>query len=178
MGLVETPNERTLVIVRHAKSDRDVPGPDHDRPLNARGRREAPLLGEWLVRHVGPPDLVLCSSALRAQQTWELASSAYDVPPPVEIDDRIYDDGVQGVLSVLAGVSSGVRTLVTVGHEPTGSVLVHRLAGSGSAPDALREMEDGFRTACAAVLRTPASWNELGSGAGAARLELFGGARG
>lgn len=178
MDLVETPMERTLVIVRHAKSDRDVPGPDHDRPLNRRGRREAPLLGEWLVRHVGLPDLVLCSSALRAQETWELASSAFAVPPPVEVDERIYDAGAHDVLAVVAEVRSDVRTLVTVGHEPTASSLVHALAGSGSSPEALREMEDGFRTSCAAVLRTAASWDELGSRSGAARLDLFGGARG
>jgi phosphohistidine phosphatase len=63
---------RTLLLLRHAKSAwPDVP--DQDRPLAARGRRDAPVMGHWLRTAGYLPDRVECSTALRASQTWQLA---------------------------------------------------------------------------------------------------------
>lgn len=68
---------KTLLILRHAKSDwADAGLPDHDRPLNKRGTREAPLMGEILRTHDLIPDLILSSTAYRARQTAELVAQA------------------------------------------------------------------------------------------------------
>ena len=66
-------NGRTLVIVRHAKSSWDYDVDDHERPLSARGRRDAEALGRLLSQRSLRPDLVFCSTATRTRQTWEYA---------------------------------------------------------------------------------------------------------
>jgi phosphohistidine phosphatase len=63
---------RTLILIRHTKSDWDDPGlDDHDRPLNDRGRLSAPRIGAWLAEQGFQPDAVLCSTARRTRETWD-----------------------------------------------------------------------------------------------------------
>jgi phosphohistidine phosphatase SixA len=72
---------RRLVLLRHAKSDwPDVA--DQDRPLAKRGRRDAPAVGRWLGQSGYAPDAVICSTALRARETWELASAGLRATAP------------------------------------------------------------------------------------------------
>src|SRR6266508_2394367 len=96
--------ERTLVVVRHAKSDWTHPVPDEERPLAERGRRDAPATGRWLAEHVGDLDLVVCSPARRARETWRLASAELARKPPVRLDERVYAAGPGRLLTVLAGL--------------------------------------------------------------------------
>jgi phosphohistidine phosphatase len=64
---------KTLILVRHAKSSRDAPAmPDKDRPLNDRGKRDAPNMGERLAKRDVKPDLILSSPAMRALTTAEI----------------------------------------------------------------------------------------------------------
>ncbi len=73
---------RRLVLLRHAKSAwPDLP--DHDRPLAGRGRGDAPAMGRWLRETGCVPDLVWCSTARRAAQTWQLAAAELGADPPV-----------------------------------------------------------------------------------------------
>src|SRR4051794_41904037 len=90
----------TLVLLRHAKSAWPEGVPDHERPLAGRGRRDAPEAGRWL-RQVGLQfDLVLCSTALRARQTWELAAAELDTAPPGRFEDRPYPADAGELLDV------------------------------------------------------------------------------
>jgi phosphohistidine phosphatase len=111
---------RTLLILRHAKSDRDgAPADDFARPLARRGRRAAPRIGRWLQVHGPVPDLVLSSPALRARQTAEVVTEALDVPAErIQFDDRLYLATCDTLLDVLAGCPSRTRTLLLVGHNP------------------------------------------------------------
>src|ERR1700744_695336 len=92
--------DRRLVLLRHAKSDwPDVA--DHERPLAKRGRRDAPVVGRWLGASGYTPDAVVCSTALRARQTWELASAALaaaasGASPVVRYESRVYGVTVLG----------------------------------------------------------------------------------
>lgn len=80
---------RTLLLMRQAKSAWPD-APDHDRPLAARGRRDAAVMGHWM-RGVGYiPDRVICSTALRASQTWELTRPALGADTETAFDDRVY----------------------------------------------------------------------------------------
>jgi phosphohistidine phosphatase len=76
---------RTLILIRHAKSDWDDPAlSDHDRPLNARGQLSAPRIGAWLAERGVTPDAVLCSTALRTRETWDgIATHLPEAPEPV-----------------------------------------------------------------------------------------------
>lgn len=117
---------RTLVVIRHAKSDWSHDVPDDQRPLNARGRREAPLIGQWVAEHVGAVDLVLCSTAVRARET--LTRSGLTAAE-VRHDERVYAASHQDLMSVVDEVSDDLGTVALVGHNPGLSELVGVLTG-------------------------------------------------
>src|SRR3954447_7735264 len=119
-------SSRRLVLVRHAKSDRDAAGPDHERPLAPRGRRDAVALGRHLAQQP-PVDLVLCSTALRARQTWDLAAQELAQQPPVEHREALSLASPSTALELVREVGDDVRALLLVGHEPTWSALVEQL---------------------------------------------------
>jgi phosphohistidine phosphatase len=116
--------DRRLVVVRHAKSDWTQELPDDQRPLNPRGRREAPLIGPWVAEHVGAVDLVVCSTAVRARET--LARSGLTAGE-VRHDERVYAAGPQDLMSVIDEVSDDLGTIALVGHNPGLSELVRSL---------------------------------------------------
>jgi phosphohistidine phosphatase len=91
---------RRLVLLRHAKSAwPDMP--DHERPLARRGQRDAPVMGHWLRTAGLVPDLVLCSTARRARETWQLARSGLGTGPPVRFDDRLYEASAAALLDFI-----------------------------------------------------------------------------
>lgn len=155
---------RRLVILRHAKSAWPDGVPDHDRPLNRRGLRDAPAAGRWLQEAGRLPDLVLCSTARRTRQTWELAAAELDGTPPVRYEPRLYvaDDG--DLLDVVRAVSAEVGTLLLVGHNPAVQELALLLAGE-AAGDTRERARTKFPTSGTAVLTWSGPWSELVPGA-------------
>ena len=162
---------RKLVLFRHAKSDwPDVA--DHDRPLAKRGRRDAPAVGRWLGASGYVPDAVVCSTAQRARETWELASAGLAAVAPgrsrvpvVRYEPRVYEATVLGLLMLVREFDAAWRTAVIVGHNPGMAELTEGLAGPGSAPP------QAFPTAAVAVLGLPGPWAEAAPGE--ARLLAF-----
>ncbi|CDO05545.1 SixA phosphatase family protein [Mycolicibacterium cosmeticum] len=148
---------RTLILLRHAKSDYPAGVLDHDRPLAPRGIREGALAGDWLRKHVPAVDAVLCSSATRTRQT--LART--EIEAPVQYVDRLYDATPGIVLAEINKVPAEVGTLLVVGHEPVMSSLALGLAGDGSAPEALEAVGHKYPTSAIAVLRTEKPWHAL-----------------
>jgi phosphohistidine phosphatase len=157
---------RTLVVIRHAKSDWSEALPDEKRPLAERGLRDAPVIGHWLAEHVDPLDLVICSPARRARQTWELASAGLNPTPPVRHDERIYGADPTQLLTVLAELPGELSGVGLVGHNPGLAELVTLLCGEP------QEM----KTSAVAVLRWPGSW--VDAEFAAASLAAFTTARG
>ena len=153
--------KRRLMLLRHAKSAwPDVA--DHDRPLAGRGRRAAPAAGRWLRESGQVPDLVLCSTARRARETWQLAEEELCARPRTTFEPRVYGASAAELLELARQTPSGVRSLMIVGHEPTMSELTLALAGDdrGSTLDRVRAK---FPTAAIAILAFTGSWPELGS---------------
>ncbi|MGW2719898.1 SixA phosphatase family protein [Streptomyces sp. NPDC001492] len=155
---------RRLVVLRHAKSAWPAGVPDHARPLAPRGLRDAPAAGRALAEADCLPDLALCSTAVRARQTWELASAQWGTPPPVRSDPRLYAADVSDLLTAVHEVSAEIETLLLVGHNPGLEELVLELAGD-SLDDALEEVRLKFPTSAIAVLawHGPA-WDALAPG--------------
>lgn len=153
-------SERTLVLLRHAKSGYPDGVTDHERPLAPRGEREAGLAGDWLRANAPAIDAVLCSTATRTRQT--LARTG--VEAPTRFVDRLYDSSPGITLELINGVDDlfgiDVRTLLVVGHEPTTSQLALGLAGSGDDL-AFEEMSLKYPTSALAVLRTDEPWQRL-----------------
>ncbi|WP_406328288.1 SixA phosphatase family protein [Streptomyces sp. NBC_00203] len=155
---------RRLVVLRHAKSAWPTGVPDHERPLAPRGRRDAPAAGRALAEADCLPDLALCSTAVRARQTWELAAEQWGTPPPVRLDERLYGADVPELLDAVREVPDQVRTLLLIGHNPGLEELVLELAGDG-LDDALDEVRTKFPTSAVAILAWHGgSWQELAPG--------------
>jgi phosphohistidine phosphatase len=155
---------RHLLVLRHAKSAWPDGVPDHERPLSPRGRRDAPAAGRALAEADLLPDLVLCSTAVRARQTWELASEQWGTPPPVRLVPRLYAAGVPELLDVVHAIPAEVDTLLLIGHNPGLEELVLDLAGDG-LDGALDEVRAKFPTSAVAVLAwRGAGWRDLAPG--------------
>lgn len=148
---------RTLLLLRHAKSDYPSGVDDHGRPLAPRGIREAGLAGEWLRAEAPPIDAVLCSTATRTRQTLERAGIA----APVSFVDRIYDATPGIVLAEINGVTDDVQTLLVIGHEPVMSGLALALADDRSDAGVVAEIESKYPTSALALLRVSTPWREL-----------------
>ncbi|MET7683776.1 histidine phosphatase family protein [Streptomyces sp. NPDC005423] len=155
---------RRLVVLRHAKSAWPQSVPDPLRPLAPRGRRDAPVAGAALADADCLPDLALCSTAVRARQTWELASAEWGAPPPVRYEPRLFAAGVPELLDIVHEVEPAVRTLLLIGHNPGLEELVLALAGDarGDTRDRVRAK---FPTSAIAVLAWHgATWRSLTPG--------------
>ncbi|MBV2356406.1 histidine phosphatase family protein [Streptomyces sp. J2-1] len=148
---------RRLVVLRHAKSAWPDGVADHQRPLAPRGVRDARAAGRALAEADCLPDLALCSTALRARRTWELASAQWGTPPSALLDRRLYEAGVPDLLDVLRGVSAQVETLLLIGHNPALEELVLELAADG-LDDTLARVRVKFPTSAVAVL----AWHGTG----------------
>lgn len=165
------PGVRRLVLLRHAKSAWPHGVPDHERPLAGRGRRNAKATGRWFVTEGPLPELVLCSDAIRARQTWQIVRGALQNPPAERLCPPLYGAGPDEVLELVRQTPESVATLVVVGHEPTMSATTLLLAGAGSDPTALSRVSAKFPTNGIAVLAFTGSWQRVDVGTGV--LELF-----
>jgi phosphohistidine phosphatase len=152
--------ERTLLVMRHAKSDYPSGVVDHDRPLAPRGVREARLAGEWLRSSVPLIDAVLCSTAARARETL----SRTGVDARVTFAERLYDAVPGTVIDEINGVDDDVATLLVIGHEPAMSNVALALADASGSSQAAERISTKFPTSAIAVLQTGMSWRDLGLG--------------
>ena len=153
-----TDRYRTLLLLRHAKSDYPAGVADHERPLAVRGQREAALAGDWLRAHIPAVDGVLCSTATRTRQT--LARTRIEAP--VSYVGRLYDATPGAVIEEINGVDPDVETLLVIGHEPAMSSVALGLATpDGSNKTAAEHISTKFPTSAIAVLRTGEPWDQL-----------------
>ncbi|MFN3846220.1 MAG: SixA phosphatase family protein [Paracoccaceae bacterium] len=126
---------KRLILTRHAKSSWENPlTPDHDRPLNERGKAAAADLGQWLASRSYVPDLVLCSDALRTRKTWSGIAPALPGSPVLELKPALYHAGPEVMLAVLHKVDAD--TVMMIGHNPGIAEFASRLVAHAPAnPD-------------------------------------------
>ena len=163
---------RSLLLLRHAKSSWDDPGlADIDRPLAPRGRKTAPLLAHWIDKQQLAPELVLCSPARRAQETWQLMLPVLGETIPLKTLRTLYMAGAARLLIVLRRTPDEVRTLLLIGHNPGLARLALSLSGIGREKARAR-MAKKFPTAALALISFDAEqWSTIGAGGG--KLEAF-----
>lgn len=155
---------RTLILLRHAKSDYPAGTADHDRPLASRGVREAGLAGDWLRANAPAPDAVLCSTATRTRQT--LQRTGLDAP--VRYVDDLYDAAPGTVIASINTVADDVATLLVIGHEPAMSSVALGLAGApGTDASVAQRISEKFPTSGIAVLHVPGGWADVQLGSAA-----------
>lgn len=163
--------DRTLVLVRHAKAEQVLGRPDHDRALTERGRRDARAAGEWLRRHDIVPELVICSTSVRTRETWDAMAKGGCHTEFVEYRRAVYQGGTTSVLETVREDAGEVETVVVVGHAPSIPELAALLTDGEGSRDAHAALSDGFPTSGIAVLRYPGHWADLDLGD--ATLERF-----
>jgi phosphohistidine phosphatase len=118
---------KRLILTRHAKSSWDDPlTPDHDRPLNERGKAAAADLGEWLSSRGYVPDEVLCSDALRTRETWSGIAPGLPGTPIFELKPALYNAGPDVMLAVLRHAKAD--TVMMIAHNPGIADFAARLA--------------------------------------------------
>ncbi len=116
--------------MRHAKSSWDNPHQtDHDRPLNKRGKRNAPEMGERFARHAIRPDTILTSTALRAKETALKVMEAAQWSGPLLMKPELYHATSQTWLSALRELESD--SVIAFGHNPGISDFVSLLTRDG-----------------------------------------------
>lgn len=152
-----------LILTRHAKSSWDDPTiADHDRPLNARGRRAAALIGGWLASRGDVPEQVLCSDALRTRETWEGIAPLVGGAPELRLKPSLYHAGPDVMLAALRGASG--RVVMMLGHNPGIAEFAARLVAQAPAdPDFARYPSGATLVATFDV----ESWDKVGFGSGA-----------
>lgn len=183
---------RRLILLRHAKSDWPE-GPDLDRPLAKRGRRDAPRIGRWLREHNFVPDVVICSAARRTRETWALVSPELARPEParpepggapsVRFEPRAYAASALTLRYLVQELPGRYRTALLLAHNPGLAELAASLAGGAAGPPASPtgnpqlgragkpRIGPAFPTAAVAVFELAGDWASLWPGT--ARLVAF-----
>jgi phosphohistidine phosphatase len=109
---------RTLYVLRHVKSSWDDDTlSDYDRPLAERGVRDGKRLARHLAEANIRPDIVLCSSARRAQQTLSFIAASLGAPA-VRMLDELYGADVDDVIALIHQLDDELRSVLVIGHNP------------------------------------------------------------
>ena len=144
---------KSLILLRHAKSSWAEPGiSDHDRPLNDRGKRDAPRVGEVLIERGLSPGLVLSSSAKRARKTAQKLLDASGLDVELRLLDEFYLAAPQVYIRELQALPDDLQQVLVVGHNPGLEELVRALVGR----------HEHLPTAALVLIELPIqSWSEL-----------------
>jgi phosphohistidine phosphatase len=123
---------KTLYLLRHAHAAASQAGlPDHERPLDARGERDAAQMGaRWALR-LPPPDKLISSSAVRALATARIVAKAFGGgPTQVAVEARLYDAQPKVLLEAVAAQDDALDGLMLVGHNPEMTELAQHFGGA------------------------------------------------
>ena len=153
---------KTLLILRHAKTQPDAPRGDHARELTERGHRDAAAMSAHIGKTFGPPDAIVTSDAARALQTAHIVADAVAFTAPLTIEPRIYDAGVSTLLDVVRHLPDDAQRVVLVGHNPGFEELAEALADGDTE---VRLPTSGL----AHLMLDVPSWNAVKKGKGRLR---------
>ena len=121
---------KTLYVLRHAKSSWDNNSlSDFERPLNERGFETAPIMGEMMRENDFVPEIIVCSTAKRAEQTAQLVKESAEFEAKIKFEDAIYEASSQTLLRIVSEISDEFNSALIVGHNPGFENLVRVLTG-------------------------------------------------
>lgn len=169
---VPKPPMRRLLLFRHSKAERAIPGtPDVDRALIERGRKDAGKIGGYMATHHLVPERVMLSPAARCQQTWKYAAAAMKPSPAAMSVEKLYDATPHAILAVIKDQPASVHTLMVVGHNPGMHELALMLTASGDV-EARERLGEKLPTSGLVIVDFAFDdWNRLHPQSG--RLERF-----
>ena len=119
--------KKSVILFRHGKSDWNATfESDHDRPVSKRGSKAAKKMGKYLSNIDQVPSLIISSTALRAQNTAEIAIKAGKWSSDLVLEKKIYESSVETLKSIISKQNDGYNSICLVGHEPTFSSFIER----------------------------------------------------
>jgi phosphohistidine phosphatase len=125
---------KQLLVLRHAKSSwKDARLSDFERPLNNRGKRDAPKMGKLIAKMDLTPELIISSAAKRALMTAEAAAANCGYEGNISATRDLYMGTSDDYLAILRDVPDSVKTVMVVGHNPDVEDLIEELTGSWEA---------------------------------------------
>jgi phosphohistidine phosphatase len=151
--------ERVLVLIRHAKAVAEA-ATDAQRRLEDRGRRDAEAAGRWLESLGVVPDLVVVSPAVRARETWDGIATSL-AAGEVRVDERVYHNTIEALLSIIEDIPEEATTLVLVGHNPSMHGLALTLDDGDGDEESRIAINDGYPTCGITVLDVTGDWAGL-----------------
>ncbi len=156
---------KTLLLMRHAKSSwKDTGVADHERPLNKRGRSDAPRMGQLLCDRELVPQVILSSSAARARQTAEALIKTSGFQGEISYLDRLYLAEADEYISALRELPDTIERVMVIGHNPGLESLLQMLSGR----------IESLPTAVIAHLVLPISqWSELNAETDGELVEIW-----
>jgi len=155
---------KTIILIRHAKSSWKNPDwTDFERPLNKRGKRDAPLMGKWLANYGINFDLIISSPSKRTSETANLICKelGYD-STLVKFDNSLYGFHTDAVLSALKKVDDSFQEVIIIGHNPAITNVVNFLQKDRSFANV---------PTCGIVSINLESWEDVKAGNG--KLNFF-----
>ncbi|WP_460743643.1 SixA phosphatase family protein [Mariniluteicoccus endophyticus] len=152
--------------MRHAKSSWTQDVDDHERPLSSRGRRDGRAAGRLLASRGLAPDLVLCSTAERARQTFDRTVSGGASFGDVVYTDDLYEATPGEITDLIRRTDGDVETLMVVGHCPAISDVVTHLARPEVSATQLASIAERFPTSAMAVIEFDGDWSAVADGSG------------
>lgn len=153
---------KRLILTRHAKSAWDDPAtPDHDRPLNERGKAAAADLGVWLASRGYVPGEVLCSDALRTRKTWSALAPALPGTPVLHLKPALYHAGPDVMLAVLKHATEDC--VMMIGHNPGIAEFAARLVARAPINEEFSHYPTGATLVCDFAVE---NWADIAFGQG------------
>ena len=126
---------KNILLMRHAKSSwEDSSLRDMDRPLNKRGRNDAPLMAEYLKRMGYLPNRIVASPAKRVEQTLEPLTGLIENAVAPIMDEQLYFGWAEDYLDVIRSTPNEVDRIMLIGHNPMTEELVGKLSGENKRP--------------------------------------------
>jgi phosphohistidine phosphatase len=162
---------KTVYLLRHAKSGADDPAlKDHDRMLNERGREAAPKVGAYIKLKLYRPDTILCSTALRTIETFDLIKEALGGRSNVKFEETLYLAELRHLIERLRWLDDGLKSAMIIGHNPGLEELANNLPrtpANATEEKLHKRMREKFSTCALAVIKLPAkAWREVNPGTG------------
>ncbi|CAG7857090.1 hypothetical protein MCAMS1_01809 [biofilm metagenome] len=152
---------RELWLLRHGKAERYDGFEDYDRRLKKRGKQDAARMGDWMKATGLLPDLVISSPAVRAIMTAKIVCDSLNIPSSqIQMEKRLYDEGLVRVKSVLADCPAKINRVLLVGHNPELEDLLTYVINLIDLPS----VDKILPTAAFARLLMPDDWTDLDKG--------------
>lgn len=157
---------KTLYLTRHAKSSWKNPElSDIERPLNKRGKRDAPYIGNILKEKGVRPDVLISSPAVRARKTAAAIAENIDYPKSkILIDKNIYESSSSGLLNIIKEFNDKYNSVMMFGHNPAFTMLNNYLTDS---------YIDNIPTSGVVGIEFNSSWKKIGSKSGKAVFFIY-----